>query len=331
MRSKKAEVRGQRSEVREQGSGFRAGEARFRGSWAAALVLMLLAGCATPPAPSVTDEDWVSHVTTGRGLYARGDYRRGASAFERAQVRARALDDADALAVAAVNRAQCLLAEGRLGAAQTAIAEALADPRVSRERRMELLVAGAQADWAAGQTATALSRLDELRPMQPAALVRAQAAVLRSKILLAQGDATAAAQVLTADLTRSEWPRVPPSLRAARAAQQAGIAAATNDPATAQTLWDEAARLWQQAGRLPEMARALAAGARLALAANDAPGAGERFYRAARSLWAQGAQSEAVALLQEGLACAEAAPDSPLAQKLAALHVTFQAEQRLTK
>ena len=111
MRSKKAEVRGQRSEVREQGSGFRAGEARFRGSWAAALVLMLLAGCATPPAPSVTDEDWVSHVTTGRGLYARGDYRRGASAFERAQVRARALDDADALAVAAVNRAQCLLAD----------------------------------------------------------------------------------------------------------------------------------------------------------------------------------------------------------------------------
>ncbi|HXK79916.1 MAG TPA: hypothetical protein PLB42_07025, partial [Kiritimatiellia bacterium] len=108
---------------------------------------MLLAGCATPPAPQVTDEDWVSHVTTGRGLYARGDYRRGASAFERAQVRARAMDDANALAVAAVNRAQCLLAEDQPGEARTAIEEALADPRVSRDRRMELLAAGARADW----------------------------------------------------------------------------------------------------------------------------------------------------------------------------------------
>ena len=95
--------------------------------------------------------------------------------------------------------------------------------------------------------------------------------------------------------------------------------------------WDEAARLWKQVGRLPEMARSLAAGARQAQAAGDAAGAGERLYRAARSLWAQGVQPEAVARLQEGLAIAEQMPDSPLAKKLAALYVTFQAEQRLNK
>lgn len=331
-------MRRERSEVRGQGSGFRVQRSEVRGQGsgfivrgAAALSVMLLAGCATPPAPQVTDEDWVSHVTTGRGLYARGDYRRGASAFERAQVRARAMDDANALAVAAVNRAQCLLAEDQPGEARTAIEEALADPRVSRERRMELLAAGARADWGVGDAPAALARLAELQAMTPPALLRAQAALLHSEIQLAQGDAAAAAKALADGPKPNEWQRVPASLRAARAGQQASIAAVGGDPAAAVTHWDEAARLWQQADRLPEMARALAAGAQQAQAAGDAAGAGERLYRAARSLWAQGVQPEAVARLQEGLAIAEQMPDSPLAKKLAALYVTFQAEQRLNK
>ena len=63
---------------------------------------LLVAGCATPPEPQFMDADWVSHVTTGRGAYERGDYRRAAEAYGRAEQRAQALDDADALAVAAV-------------------------------------------------------------------------------------------------------------------------------------------------------------------------------------------------------------------------------------
>jgi ribosome maturation protein Sdo1 len=72
--------------------------------------------------------------------------RRAAEAYGRAEQRGRALDDADALAVAAVNRALCLVAAGQAPEARAAIDEALADARVSPQRRAELQVAGARAE-----------------------------------------------------------------------------------------------------------------------------------------------------------------------------------------
>ena len=99
-------------------TGARFQRSGFRGSWIAAVAVAWAAGCAAPPAPRFTDADWVSHVTTGRGAYERGDYRRAADAYGRAQQRARALDDAEALAVAAVNRATALVAAGQAIAAR---------------------------------------------------------------------------------------------------------------------------------------------------------------------------------------------------------------------
>ncbi len=123
-----------------------------RSGWLAVLALGLLAGCASPPAAQFTDGDWVSQSTTGRGSYDRGDYRRAADAYGRAEQRARALDDADALAVAAVNRAVCLLAEGKAREALAGVDEALADARVSKARQAELKVAGARASVALGKS-----------------------------------------------------------------------------------------------------------------------------------------------------------------------------------
>ena len=82
MRRERSEVRAgfrvqvQRSEVRGQGSGFIVR--------VAVLAVMLLAG-AMPPAPQVTDEDCVARPPGA--VSTRGDYRRGASAFERAPAR----------------------------------------------------------------------------------------------------------------------------------------------------------------------------------------------------------------------------------------------------
>ena len=97
-------------------TGARGQSSGFRGSWVAAVAVALAAGCSTPPEPQFTDADWVSNATTGRGAYERGDFRRAADAYARAQQRARALDDADALAVSAVTRATCLLAAGQAAA-----------------------------------------------------------------------------------------------------------------------------------------------------------------------------------------------------------------------
>lgn len=305
------------------------------GRWAGLFAVLLAAGCAAPPAPRFTDADWVSHVTTGRGAYERGDYRRAADAYGRAQQRARALDDADALAISAVNRAMALVAVGQaadalagLDEALAGLDEALADARIEPARRAELLVAAARAEQARGQPAAALERVAAALELNPAPALQAQALLAKSGAELAQENSAAATRAL-ADMSAKEWVALPASLQAEQAEMRAAIAAAEKKPKDASARQDEAAVLWKKAGRLPEMARALAAAGRQALAADDPAGAADRFYRSARSLWAQGLRPEALRVLEEGVAVAERLDDESVAKKMGELFVTFQSAQRL--
>jgi tetratricopeptide (TPR) repeat protein len=270
----------------------------------------------------------VSHVTTGRGAYERGDYRRAADAYGRAQQRARALDDAEALAVAAVNRATALVAAGQAAEALAGLDEALADARIESARRAELLVAAARAEQARGQPAAALERAAAALKLNPAPALQAQALLAQSGAELAQDDPAAATRAL-AKMPAKAWAALPESLQAEQAEMRAAIAAAEKKPKDALARQDEAAALWKKAGRLPDMARALAAAGRQALAADDLAGAADRFYRSARSLWAQGLRPEALRVLEEGVAVAERLEDESVAKKLGELFVTFQAAQRL--
>ena len=308
------------SEFRIQNSELRSGKP---GRWTALLAVLLAAGCATPKAAQFTDADWVSQSTTGRGAYERGDYRRAAEAYGRAERRARALDDADALAVAAVNRATCLLADGKAADAKAGIDEALSDARVAQARRAELQVAAARAE--------AIARVGEALKLEPPPALKAQALLAKSGAELARENPAAAAKALTDGMSAKEWKGLPISLQAEQAALRAQIAVAEKKPAEAMVLQDEAATLWKKADRLPDMARALAEAGRQAQAADDLAGACDRFYRAARSLWAQGLQPEAVRVLEEGVKAAEQLDDEAVAKKIAALFVTFKDEQRLDK
>ena len=291
------------------------------------LALLLAAGCAAPKA-QFTDEDWVSNSTTGRGSYERGDFRRAADAYGRAQQRARALDDADALAVSAVNRAVCLLADGQAQEARAAVDEALADARVSKARRAELMVAGARADVATGRAGEALGRVEAALKLEPEAALRAQALLAKSAAKLSEKDPAAAEQALADGMSGKQWEALPAVIRAEYAARRAEIAAAEGRAQEASSLQDEAAARWKKAGRLPEMAQALAEAARQAKAADDLPGACDRFWRAARSLWAQGLQAEAARVLEEGVECAEQLQDESVAKRMAELVVTFKKENR---
>lgn len=316
---------------RIQDSGFRIQNwGRRMGRGLALLAVAWAAGCAAPPAPRFTDADWVSHVTTGRGAYERGDYRRAADAYGRAQQRARALDDADALAISAVNRATALVAAGQAADAVAGLDEALADARIEPARRAELLVAAARAEQARGQPGAALERVAAALRLDPPPALRAQARLAQAGAELARKEPAAATQAL-AGRSANEWARLPESLQAERAEMRAAIAVVEQKPADALASYDEAARLWKQAGRLPEMARALAAAGRQAQAAADLAGAAERFYRAARSLWAQGLLPEAVRVLEEGVEAAERLDDEAVAKKMAELYVTFKESQRLEK
>ena len=132
-------------------------------------------------------------------------------------------------------------------------------------------------------------------------------------------------------MSAKEWKGLPISLQAEQAALRAQIAVAEKKPAEAMVLQDEAATLWKKADRLPDMARALAEAGRQAQAVDDLAGACDRFYRAARSLWAQGFRPDAIRVLEEGVQAAEQLDDEAIAKKMAALFVTFKDEQRLDK
>ena len=316
-------------------SGFRIQNSEFGsgkpGRWMALLAVLLAAGCATPKAAQFTDADWVSHSTTGRGAYERGDYHRAAEAYGRAEQRARALDDADALAVAAVNRATALVAAGQAADATAGIAEALADARIAKERHAELLVAAARAELALGKSDDAIARVDEALKLEPPPALKAQALLAKSGAELARENPAAATKALTDGMSAKEWKGLPISLQAEQAALRAQIAVAEKNPAEAMVLQDEAATLWKKTNRLPDMARALAEAGRQAQAADDLAGACDRFYRAARSLWAQGFRPDAIRVLEEGVQAAEQLDDEAIAKKIAALFVTFKDEQRLDK
>ena len=325
-----SEYRIQKTEcgMQDLGVGMQKG-IRHLGRWVALLGVVLAGGCATPPVALFTDAEWVSHATTGRGCHERGDYRRGAEAYGRAQERARALDDADALAVSAVNRAMCLVADGRAGEALGGLEEALADARVSESRRTEVLVALARAEEAQGRVEEALARAGEALKREPEPAQAAQAALAKAGAELIRGDPAAAGAALGEGLGAKDWERLPEALRAERAALRGRIAAAEGKPSEALARQDEAAMLWKKAGRLPEMARALAEGGRQAQAAGEGAGACDRFHRAARSLWAQGRQAEAVRVLEEGVEAAERLGNEGVAKKMAELFVTFKEGQRL--
>ena len=295
-----------------------------------ALAAVMLAGCASPPPPQFTDADWVSHTTTGRGCYERGDYRRAADAYGRAQQRARALDDADALAVAAVNRAVSLIPAGQAQEALAAVNEALGDVRVSKNRRAELMAAGARAEATLGNTDAAMKIVAVALKENPASTIRAQVLIAGATAELAKGAPVQAAKVL-AGLTAKEWARLPASLRAEETELRARITAAEGHSADARDLLDRAAAQWKQAGRLPAMARALAGAGWQAKEAGDLTGACDRFYRAARSLWAQEIGPEAVMVLEGGMDCAKELGDDVVSQRITDLFVTFKADERLSK
>ena len=319
-----------REEGRREGSGFRIQGSGW-GRWMAGLVVVVAAGCAAPKVVQFSDADWVSHSTTARGCYERGDFRRAADAYGRAEQRAVALDDADALAVSTVNRAVCFLAEGRAEEARAGVAVAMADVRVTKGRRAELLAAGARAELALGHLDEANGLSEAALKLEPSTLLRAQVLLVQSAAQVAKKDSAAAAKTLSNGISSKEWAQLPETLRAEVAVRRAEMAVVENRWAEAVALQDEAAVLWKKAGRLPEMARALAEAGRQAKAAGNLAGACDRFYRASRSQWAQGLQTEAVRTLEEGVAGAEELKDEAMGKRMAELFVTYKDGKRLTE
>jgi tetratricopeptide (TPR) repeat protein len=277
---------------------------------------LFLGGCVSPK-PFFSDSDWIAHTTTGKAAYQRGDLRAASDAHALAQKRAEALDDAEALAVASVNRAVVLLADGKQLEARSNLADSLADVRVSPRRRTELLSIEARSLYELGDLDASLLAIASALQLSPYPRIQAQLHLVQCSVFIQQGKAEAAQSILDGAFFQKQLESLFSAIQAEHAELNARIAETQGRHQEAMKSYDAASILWKEAARLPKMARALANAGRQAKLFGDGFGAGDRLYRSARSLWAQGMADEALSVMGEATEIAATAEDHSLGRRLA--------------
>jgi DNA-binding CsgD family transcriptional regulator/tetratricopeptide (TPR) repeat protein len=152
--------------------------------------------------------------------------------------------------------AQLRLAQGRVDAAVAAIRTAL-DGALDRAARSRMLAPYVEIVLAAGDVQAARVAADELAEIAAgfdAAFLHAVAAHWRGAVLLAEGDARAAAVVLRRAWTA--WQELEAPYEAARVRVLAGLACRQlGDGDTAEMELDAARRVFQELGAAPDLAR----------------------------------------------------------------------------
>ncbi len=291
-----------------------------------AVAMLAFGGCASPtPARKPLHPDQASLSRTAHATFARGETADATRLYRRALALARAADDTPEIAACAFNLGACLLVAGEFDAAQVALEEARAAFVRAEWNMADLFLLQAKA-------ARAQKRLPEATDLAGQVLAAAQstpaqklaAQVLQAHLLLDAGQP--AEEALTTVLALAQ--NVADPLTRAEVAELEGRAALLqSDAATAAASFDRAAERLQEGGRFREMAMALKRAAEAWLRADRPEEAGERGYRAARALLAQGDWLGA----QQGLAVASDAAgrydDAGLRLRITALGAEIQAAQ----
>ncbi|MCE9613067.1 MAG: hypothetical protein K8T26_02250 [Lentisphaerae bacterium] len=277
------------------------------------LMVILAAGCSTR-APVAVDARTAQLASSGRAAYDRGATLQAARFYELAMQRARARDDGPEIARSGYNLAACQLSLGRPAEARVTLREALAEFGRWRMDSQPALLLAARAAQAAGQG-------DEARRALDLAFAASKSDAQRVEVWLARGEcaadggdqAGAAAALQAADGLRKQDQGH--ALDAAHASLSGRVAMLAGNATQATSDFDAAADAWQRAGQPRPMAEALGRAGEASLQAQDAGGAVDRFYRAARSLQAQGDPVGALTLVERGLA-ANAQAANPELQEL---------------
>lgn len=279
-----------------------------------AVLLLGLAGCATPNAPppeeQYRDPVLVQLDSSARAAFADGNFERAARFYELALTRARTADYGLEVAKAAYNRGACLLLLKRAEPARAALQEAAAEFTRLRRDPSPAWLLEARAARLLGDTAAASELVDRVLTLGRDQDVRLQAWLIKG------GLAAEAGQVVEAKKALSEVRQLlrdDPALRAGVAALGGQIALAENRPADAALQFDKEAAFMQRAARWADMADALRrSGEAYKKAAQEGPAA-QRLYRAARSWYGQGQLVPALQAMELAVDAAGRAGDDVLA------------------
>lgn len=277
---------------------------------AAALAAAVTAGCASPQGAAggpATDPELARLASTARKSFDKGSAEQAARLYLRALEMARAADDSIEIGNNAYNLAACLVAMDKHEDALTFLREASREfERMGRDLA-DILLLEAKAARLAGQADEALALANQVLPSLKKGSTEAyrlQVGILKANIVCDRGDAAGAMAEL--DKVKQEAAATSdPLLRAEIAGVRARIALIQSQPGAAAQEYDRQVEFYRKAGKHRDMAQALGLAAQAYFDAGILIPAGDRFYRAARSLAAQGDDLAALKMIEPALSVAE--------------------------
>lgn len=293
----------------------------MNGSIQLALVCALsaLVGCASPrrAATPAGDTELSRLNNTARAAFDRGSPTLAGKLYEQALTRARALDDATSIGNAAYNAAACRIALGEHEPARELLREAETELARAKANLADVFLLQAKlAHWQARRD-DALRFATQLLSdpgSTPSPVHRAEAALLKGQLACDDRDVARARSALDEAMQQTKAAK-DNALRAGCEKLSGAIFLLEKQPAAAAEAFDREAALCQQARQPRSMVLALCRAGDAWRDAGQTATAAERFFRAARSSFAQGYQSEAVKSVELSLSLATQAQDDGLTQR----------------
>ncbi len=299
-------------------------------AWLAAC--LTLAACAAPeshrrsagvPAdpPSSADVEFTQLMSTARVAFDRGLIEQAAGLYQQALRRARLMDVATAIGDAAYNLAACRIRLGQFDQAHALLIEAKAEIASIHGNIADVQLVQAKLARLQGSPDAALMFADQVLSApgsSPSDGHRLEVYLLRGQIACDRKDADLAARELQTAVNYADR-AADPALLAGLSGLAGRIHLLKKEPMMAAQAFDREASLLRHAEQYAQMMHALKHAAEAYLLAGNDGLAADRFFRTARSLFAQGEMAAAGRLAQRSLAAAENAGDQSAMARAKAL------------
>jgi tetratricopeptide (TPR) repeat protein len=295
------------------------------GNWqlavVATLVALMFSGCSTPPKPNPEKTELSRVTTTARKAYEQGSPSQAARLYVRALKMARVQDDPVEIGNSAYNLAACLIAIEKYDDARSLLREAKREFERAKRQVTMILLLDAKAARLQGNADEALALAGQVLASLKdgeGGTYPLQVALLKTQIACDRGDA-AMSKVEFTKAQKELQGTDDPILKADASGVAGRIALLDNDPARAAQEYDRQADYYKRAGKYHEMALSLGTAGQAYLDANILLPSVDRFYRSARSLYAQGDELAALKMIEAALAAGEKAGDQDSLMRTKAL------------
>lgn len=294
-----------------------------RRSIAPILCALVVAGAACSSGPYVYVDPRVERfdrdLASGRSAFDRGELEIAATCYERALRGGRAMDDTAQIAAAANNFGALRLMQRRAAEARALLTEAVAATAAlgnDTSAAEFLLATAARLDGDPNEASAIVARLLARDSLSESLVTQCR---LLTGHLAADRLDLASARSFLALAERTSLDPTPPMVEARAAELEGRIEEHENDPAAAARAYDRETALLRTAGGAVDLPSSLSRAGRAHLQAGDAARAADRFWRAARSAWAQGDAESAVLAAEAARSSATTAGDSNVLRLVEAL------------